>query len=113
MIDKFKLLKKYPNSPEEGTVVVQDDNDDTMFLNKEKTFGISRSILEAYPDYWEINEKAETIEIRIKTDRGTKILQSNHTTELKNGYRFSFPNGISMDIVIDEYETEINFCNNA
>lgn len=111
MIDKFKLIKKYPGSPELGTVVFRMDEE--IFINKDRTFLIDAKVLEEFPENWEQNEKIDFVEIRLKTNKGNKIIRSDHKTDLVNGYRFSFPNGIVMDIIIDEEETDINFCKNA
>lgn len=58
-MQKFKLIKCYPGSPELGTICEERNNKSSFcyYFEGEKNIGISKDQVENQPEYWEkINE---------------------------------------------------------
>ena len=107
-MEKFKLIQAYPGGPEVNTIVTPSAHDKDIFRD-EGSFRLHRTVLEAFPEFWETSEIILGGELRIRTNRGTKVLQANSVNHLPNGFALMFT-GFNMAFELGEGETDFNFC---
>jgi hypothetical protein len=77
-MNKYKLIKKYPNSPELGTIVVKvtihsDDKYPNQYGSLDNTMFFTVKEIENYPEFWEKVKDYEILELSFKRSERPEI----------------------------------------